>query len=227
MMNGAASSRKPDDAELQPEADDLLDLLADPRVGHVEVGLEVVEAVVVPRARLLVERPRRVLVAGEHHPLAAVGRLGLGPHVPVAVRRCRIGAGGLEPRVLVGRVVDDEVDHHPDAAVAGLVDELDEVAERAEPGVDGVEVGDVVAVVAVGAGVDRVEPDARDAEPGEVVEPVDESGEIADPVAVGVLERVDVEAVDDTVAIPAFGHPPAVPPPSDRTRRRSARRVTA
>ena len=62
-----------------------------------------------------------------------------------------LAAGRLEPRVLVGGVVDDEVDDHPDAAVAGLVDQLDEVAERAERRVDGVEVGDVVAVVAVGA----------------------------------------------------------------------------
>ena len=119
-------------AELQPEADDLLDLLADPGIGHVEVGLEVVEAVVVPGAGLLVEGPGRVLVAGEHHPLAEVARLVLRPHVPVAVRRRRVATRRLEPRVLVGRVVDDEVDDHPDAAVVGLVDQLDEVAERAE-----------------------------------------------------------------------------------------------
>ncbi len=39
---------------------------------------------------------------------------------------------GLEPRVLVGGVVDDEVDDHADAAVVGLVDQLDEVAQRSE-----------------------------------------------------------------------------------------------
>ena len=92
--------------------------------------------------------------------------------------------------------------------------------ERAEPRVHGIEVGDVVAVVAVRAGVDRVEPDARDPEPGEVVQAVDQAGEIADAVAVGVLVRVDVEAVDDTVAEPALGHQRAVPGATGRTRRR-------
>ena len=54
--------------------------------------------------------------------------------------------------MLVGGVVHDEVDDHPDAAVARRAHELDEVAEGAEPGVDAVEVGDVVAVVATGVG---------------------------------------------------------------------------
>ena len=72
--------------------------------------------------------------------------------------------------MLVGGVVDHEVGDHPDAAVARGAHELDEVAERAEPRVDGVVVGDVVAVVAVGRGVERHQPEAGDAEPGEVVD---------------------------------------------------------
>ena len=54
--------------------------------------------------------------------------------------------------------------------------------------------------------MDRVQPEAGHPEPGEVVEPVDETGEVTDPVAVGVLEGVDVDAVDDGLAEPAFGH---------------------
>ena len=57
MTNGAPSIRKPPTPELQPERDHLADLRADRRVGPVEVGLEVVEAVVVPGLRLLVVRP--------------------------------------------------------------------------------------------------------------------------------------------------------------------------
>jgi hypothetical protein len=49
----------------------------------------------------------------------------------------------------VGRVIDDEVEHDPDAAALGLVQELHEVAERAVARVDAVVVGDVVAVVPV------------------------------------------------------------------------------
>ena len=86
MKNGTASTRKPGHPELQPEADDLLDLVAHRRVGHVQVGLVAVEAVEVVRAGLLVVGPDARLLVGEHD----VGRLGgrrvVVPHVPVAVR---------------------------------------------------------------------------------------------------------------------------------------------
>ena len=99
--------------------------------------------------------------------------------------------------MLVGGVVDDEVDDDPDAAVIRRPDDLDEVAVAAEPRVDAVEVGDVVAVVAVGARVEGHQPEARHAEVGEVVDALREPGEVADAVAVAVEERLDVEAVDD------------------------------
>ena len=84
-------------------------------------------------------------------PLFAFGGLLLRPDVPVAILRVGIAARLLEPRVLVGGVVDDEVDDHADAALLGRVGELDEVAERAVARVDAVVVGDVVAVVAAWA----------------------------------------------------------------------------
>ena len=76
------------------------------------------------------------------------------------------GAGRLEPRVLVGGVVDDQVDDHLDAPVVGLVQQLGEVAERAQPRVDAVEVGRVVAVVVARRRVDRVQPQAGHARAG-------------------------------------------------------------
>ena len=78
--------------------------------------------------------------------------------------------------------------------------------ERAEVGVDGAVVGDVVAPVGVGRGHDRVEPDAVDAEPLEVVERVDDPAQVADAVAVGVRERARVDLVEDAVAPPRRGH---------------------
>ena len=53
---------------------------------------------------------------------------------------------------------------------AGRAHELDEVAERAQPRVDAEEVGDVVAVVLARGRVERHEPQARDAEVGEVLD---------------------------------------------------------
>ena len=106
--------------------------------------------------------------------------------------------------MLVGGVVDDEVDHHADAAVAGLVHQLGEVAEGADPRVNPVEVGDVVAGVLARGRVHRVQPETGDPEPGQVVEPADQAAQVADAVAVGVLEGLHVEAVEDSFLVPAF-----------------------
>src|SRR5689334_18949029 len=67
-------------------------------------------------------------------------------------------------------------------------------------------VGDVVAAVAARGGMDRVQPQAVDAEPGQVVQPAGQPGEVTGAVAVGVLERLRVQAVDDRLLVPALSH---------------------
>ena len=160
-------------AELQPEPHDLLDLGAHVRVPRVQVGLVVVEAmeVVLPRLR----RPSVQVVVcspGKDDALVVVR--------PAArpTRRTSRGNGEsgslarlLKPRRIDRRVVDDEIDDDADAERVGVIHELDEVAERAVLVVDAVVVGDVVAVVAIGRRVERLQPDAGDAEARQVVEP--------------------------------------------------------
>src|SRR5438045_4112928 len=53
----------------------------------------------------------------------------VGPDVEVAVRAFRVAAGGLEPRVRVAGVVDDQVRDDPDAALVRLLHQLDEIAD--------------------------------------------------------------------------------------------------
>ncbi len=166
-----------------------------------------VEAVQVVLACLVVVLPEAGLLVREHHALRAVGGRLVLPHVPVAVARVAAAARVLEPGVLRGGVVDDEVGDHPHAAVAGRADQLDDVAERAQPGVDAVEVDDVVAVVAVRGGEERHQPQAGDAESVEVVDALDEALDVAAAVAVAVGERLDVQAVDDRVLPPEVGGP--------------------
>jgi hypothetical protein len=111
-----------------------------------------VEAVQVELPGLLIPRPVRVLLVGEDDVARLLRRLLVSPHVKLAKRRVAVRARRLEPVMLIGGVVDDEIGDDPDPAVAGRADELDEVAERPERRVDAVEVDDVVAVVAVGGG---------------------------------------------------------------------------
>ena len=87
-------------------------------------------------------------------------------------------------------------------ALVRLADELAELLARAVAGVDAVVVGDVVAVVAQGRRVERQEPEAGDPQVLEVVELLDQPGEVADAVVVAVEERLDVQLVDDGILVP-------------------------
>ena len=91
---------------------------------------------------------------------------------------------------------------HADAARGGLPHELVEIRERAELGMHRAVVGDVVAPVVVGTVGDRVQPDAVDTQPHEVIELAGDAAEVADAVAVRVAERARVDLVQDAVAPP-------------------------
>ena len=116
-------------SELDPEAHDALDLFTYGRVFEVQVWLEVVETVEVVGVRLAVVGPGGFLHAGEGDTALGVLRLVFGPDVPIPIWRIRVRPGGLKPRMLVGRVVDDQVDDYPNAVLVRLVHEVDEVAQ--------------------------------------------------------------------------------------------------
>ena len=104
--------------------------------------------------------------------------------------------------MLVGRVVDDEVDHHADAPLASQAEKIHEVSEGAEARIDIVVVGDVVAVVAIRRRMKGQQPHARNAQGVQVVHARRETREVADAVAIGVLKGLDVDRVDDRVLVP-------------------------
>ena len=106
--------------------------------------------------------------------------------------------------MLVGGVVDDELDEDLHVALVSGGEEELEVFDGAVAGVNGGVVGDVVAVVAQGRGEEREKPEAGDAQVLEVVETGDETGEVADAVRVRVLEGADVQFVDDCVFVPEW-----------------------
>ena len=177
------------------------------RLEHRVVDRGVVEVEV----RLVGEEPvPEVLLA--HRVPGPVRRLGVDeddPGVLVAARRCRTrrrsrrtGPSGSS-RLAWNHgcwsrgVVHDEVDDHPDAALVRRVEEAVEVLDGAELGQDVGVVGDVVAAVAQRRGEERRHPQAVDAEPLEVVELLGQPLEVADAVAVAVVERADQDLVED------------------------------
>ena len=181
-------------AVLDPEAQDAEHRLADVRVAPVQIGLLGQVGVVVPGAAPLVPRPCGA--AEVAHPVGRRRvRRPLPPEVPLRVLP--------EPRVLDRGVVRDVVEDQPQPEPMRLLRQRVEVGERAEARVDVAVVGDVVAEVGHRRAVERREPDRVDAEVGEVRKPRTDAGQVARPVAVGVLERAGVDLVDRPAPEPA------------------------
>ena len=194
---------QPVDAQLEPVVDGAQHLPPHLGVVEVEVGLVRVEAVPVVRPGDRVPRPVRRLEVLEDDARVAVAVRRVAPHVAVAVPAAgRRPARPLEPRVLIGGVVEHELGDDPQPALVRLVEEAPELPQGAVGRVDAAVVGDVVAVVAQRRRVERQQPDRGDAEVLEVVEPLREPDEVADAVAVAVGERAHVQLVDDGVLVP-------------------------
>ena len=169
-----------------------------------EVGLLGGEQVQVP---LAVRHPLPGAAAEDGLPVGgrefAVCAAAVAEDVAVAGRRA--GAGGerlLEPDVLVGGVVGDEVDDHLQAEAVGLGGQGVEVVEGAQAGVDVPVVGDVVAAVGEFGGVEGAQPQGVHAQRGEVVRRRVMPSQVAEAVAVGVGEAAGVDLVDDGLPPP-------------------------
>ena len=185
------------EAEIEPEAQDVEHRLLDLRVVVVQVGLMREEPVPVVLTGDGVPRPVRDLGVDEDDPCVRIARVGVRPHVPVALRRGRVGASFLEPGMVARGVVHHEVGDHADPAPVGGVEQARDVRDRPVVGMDGEEVGDVVSAVLERGGVHRQEPDAVDAEPLQVVELLRHPAQVAVPVVVRVGEAADVDLVED------------------------------
>ena len=197
------------DAAIQPEAHGAEHRLLDLRIAPVEIRLLAVELVVVE----LVDR-RHVLpgrAAEEAHPVVGRQRLGaraalaVVPDIEVVTRRGARAGRFHEPGMAVGGVVEHHVEEHPDVVCSRLLEQAVEVRERPVLRVDVLVVGDVIAEVDLGRGVHGRDPDRIDAEGLEVIEPLRDAVEIADPVAVGILEAARIDLVDHRVLPPGVG----------------------
>ncbi len=190
-------------AHVEPVAHHAEDRLAHLRIVEVQVRLVAEEAVPVVGLGLVVPGPVRLLGVGEDDAGAGVpGRI-VAPDVVVALGRA-LGRTPrrLEPRVLVGRVVDDELGDDAQVPAMRFLHELVKIGARTVGRMHVPVVGDVIPVVAQRRRVERQQPDGVDAEILDVVELLGQSGEIADPVVVGIEKRLDVQLVDDGVPVP-------------------------
>ena len=159
------------DSAVEPEAQDPVELVATSSFHQFRsgcVGQEVVEVVL---AAALVERPGGP--AEGAHPVVRRRAVGLGvrPHVPVRCARSRADRASSNHgcRSLVWFGTRSRRTRMPRSRASAT--SRSRSSSVPSVGVDVAVVGDVVAPVRVRRGHDRVEPDAVDAEPLEVVEP--------------------------------------------------------
>jgi hypothetical protein len=196
----------PVDAAAEPEVERGEHRRVHRRLVEVEIGLVGVEAVPVVRLRHRIPGPVAGLEVLEDDPGVGVAVGAVAPHVArpggAAGRRA---PRGLEPRVVDRGVVDDQLGDHLEVAAVGLGQQALEVGQRAVVGVDRGVVGDVVAAVAHRRWIERQQPQRGDAEILQVVEPVDQPGQVADAVAVAVAEAAQVQLVDHRLLEPARG----------------------
>jgi hypothetical protein len=97
----------------------------------------------------------------------------------------------------------DELGDHAHPAPVSLTQEEAKVAQAPVRRMDLAVVGNVIAVVTQGRGIEGKKPEGRDAEALQVVELLNQTLEVADPVPVAVMKGPHVGFVYDRVLVPS------------------------
>ena len=90
--------------------------------------------------------------------------------------------------MLIGGVVEHQFDDYADAAVMRDGKKLLEIVQRPVAGMNGRVIGDVVTVIAQGRREKRHQPNRIDAKFLQVIQPLCQTGEIANTVAIAIRE---------------------------------------
>ena len=104
--------------------------------------------------------------------------------------------------MLVGRVIDDELDENLDVPRVRRAHQRLKIVERPVRGMDVQIIGNVIPVISKRRREEGQQPQAGDADILQVVELLREALKIADAVVVAVEERLHVGLVDDGVLVP-------------------------
>ena len=107
-------------------------------------------------------------------------------------KACNCAPRLLEPRILIGRVIDHEFGDHAQIPVMRGVEKRSEIVERAEIRIYVKIIGNVVAVVAHRRRIKRQQPDRRDAKFVQIIQLLHEPAKVAHAVAITVAKCLNV-----------------------------------
>ena len=190
-------------ALVHPKADSLVQLLPQGGIVPVQVRLLDGKLVEIILPHLGHPGPGRAAKSGLH----LVGRRTLHavtPDVIVVVGVVAVLFCLLEPAVLVRGMVQHQVHDDTDVVFFGFDNKGIHVGQCAEHGVNIAVVGNIVAVVVLRAAVDGAKPDGVNAQGLQIVQPPDDTGQVADAIAVAVLKAAGVDLVDHSVFPPGL-----------------------
>ncbi|MNV63607.1 hypothetical protein D3C71_1562110 [compost metagenome] len=126
----------------------------------------------------------------------------IGPHIPIGLGVVAAFAAFLEPGVVHRGVAEHLVDHHLQAQPMCLGQQPVEVGQVAEQRVDVALVGDVVAEIGHRRLEERRYPNRVHAQRRDVIQALDDAGQVAHAVTVGVQETARINLVNDGTAPP-------------------------
>ena len=134
-----AKSRDP---KLNPKSHDLQNFRLNVRVGGIQIRLEIVETVEVPGAGDRIVSSKSISARpGNTMPLLASRGFFFDQTYQSRYLRIRVSPRLLEPGVLVGCMVDHQIDDDANAPLLGGMREFDKVAQRPVARIDFVIVG--------------------------------------------------------------------------------------
>ena len=174
----------------QPEVGDLLDLVAYRWLVVVEIR----------QPALWAEGVVAVLAGGDLAPVAIDG--GVATAIEVLIGRIPI-EHSLEPGVLLGGVVDDQIGDHLHVALVSFADQGAEIIEGAIVWMDAGVVTDCVAMIGR-TGLNGHQPQSIDPQILQVVELLGDARQIAGAIAIAVIEAAHEHLVDHLL-VPIVG----------------------
>ncbi len=172
------------DPQGKPELDHLQQLFLDLGIVEIQIRLVMKEAVPVILSCPGFPGPVRLFRVAEDDPGLPVPVGGIAPDVIVAKGRGAGRGGGDEPRVRIGRVIEDQLGDHPDPPVMGRRKKSLKILHRPVGRVQGIVIPDIVAVVAKRGVGKREKPQGRHPQRLEIVETPQKSRKISDPVPI-------------------------------------------
>src|SRR2546430_8255597 len=104
--------------------------------------------------------------------------------------------------MLVGGVINDQLSDNFQTIRVRLLDEHLKIVQRAVVRVHSAVVRNIVAIITQGRGIERQEPEGRDAEVTQIGQLLDKSLEITDAIAIAVIKGPHMEFVNDGVLVP-------------------------